>query len=175
MRGCSRRIGRTKGGLNSKLHAVCDGIGRPIIFLLTEGQMSDHMGPAMIFPLATLGSGVNFGSMDAKSLVLTVLGKTLQSRGYRFVAVTPATHCRVLGRAPRTTTIESIFGWNRPFDCEDLDPCILDLLEDAGALEKESGRYKSKVRFATIGDLIFVHTGFPTVEHDAVFFGAAGG
>ena len=24
-----RRIGRTKGGLNSKLHAVCDGQGRP--------------------------------------------------------------------------------------------------------------------------------------------------
>ena len=25
-----RRIGRTKGGLNSKLHAVCDGHGRPL-------------------------------------------------------------------------------------------------------------------------------------------------
>ena len=37
-----RRIGRTKGGLNSKLHAVCDGQGRPIIMLLSEGQMSDH-------------------------------------------------------------------------------------------------------------------------------------
>ena len=35
-----RRIGRTKGGLNSKLHVVCDGLGRPIILLLTEGQMS---------------------------------------------------------------------------------------------------------------------------------------
>src|SRR4029079_14047816 len=102
--------------------------------------------------------------MDAKSLTLTVLGKTLQSRGYRFVAVTPATHCRVLDRATQTTTLESIFGWNRPFDREDLDPGILDLLEDAGALEKESGRYKSKVRFATIGDLIFAHTGFPTIE-----------
>jgi len=109
--------------------------------------------------------------MDAKSLTLTVLGKTLQSRGYRFVAVTPATHYRVLDRAPQTTTLESIFGWNRPFDREDLDPSILDLLEDAGALEKESGRYKSKVRFATIGDLIFAHTGFPTIEQDAVFFG----
>ena len=109
--------------------------------------------------------------MDAKSLALTVLGKTLQSRGYRFVAVTPATHCRVLDRAPQTTTLELIFGWNRPFDREVLDPGIFDLLEDAGALEKESGRYKSKVRFATIGDLIFAHTGFPTVEQDAVFFG----
>jgi transposase len=45
-----RRIGRTKGGLNSKLHAVCDGTGRPIIFLLTEDQMSDHKGAAIIYP-----------------------------------------------------------------------------------------------------------------------------
>src|SRR3546814_11546275 len=37
-----RRIGRTKGGLNSKLHAVCDGHGRPLIMLLSEGQMSDY-------------------------------------------------------------------------------------------------------------------------------------
>ena len=32
-----RRIGRTKGGLNSKLHAVCDGEGRPLILLLSRG------------------------------------------------------------------------------------------------------------------------------------------
>ena len=37
-RGISPRlIGRTNGGLNSKLHAVCDGAGRPVIFLFTEG------------------------------------------------------------------------------------------------------------------------------------------
>src|SRR5437764_1223668 len=44
-----RCIGRTKGGLNSKLHAVCDGSGRPIILLLTEGQMSEHKGASLIF------------------------------------------------------------------------------------------------------------------------------
>jgi len=38
----SRCIGRTKGGLNSKLHVVCDGAGKPLVMLLTEGQMSDH-------------------------------------------------------------------------------------------------------------------------------------
>jgi transposase len=47
----SRLIGRTKGELNSKLHAVCDGAGRPVIFLLTEGQMSDHKGAALIYPM----------------------------------------------------------------------------------------------------------------------------
>ncbi|NBU11776.1 MAG: IS5 family transposase [Proteobacteria bacterium] len=43
-----RCIGRTKGGLNSKLHAVCDGLGRPLILLLTEGQMSDYKGAALM-------------------------------------------------------------------------------------------------------------------------------
>ncbi|MBC7285131.1 MAG: transposase, partial [Hoeflea sp.] len=50
-----RRIGRTKGGLNSKLHAVCDGKGRPLIMLLSEGQMSDYKGAALMidaFPKA---------------------------------------------------------------------------------------------------------------------------
>ncbi len=45
-----RRIGRTKGGLNSKLHAVTDGDGKPLIMLLTEGQMSDHKGARIMLP-----------------------------------------------------------------------------------------------------------------------------
>ena len=45
-----RRIGRTKGGLNSKLHAVCDGDGKPLILLLTKGQVSDYRGGATILP-----------------------------------------------------------------------------------------------------------------------------
>nr|WP_246504807.1 IS5 family transposase [Microvirga antarctica] len=44
-----RRIGRTKGGLNSKLHTVCDDAGRPILMLLSEGQMSDHKGASLVF------------------------------------------------------------------------------------------------------------------------------
>jgi transposase len=41
--------------LNSKLHAVCDGKeeggGRPLIMLLTEGQMSDFNGAALMLPM----------------------------------------------------------------------------------------------------------------------------
>ena len=44
-----RRIGRTKGGLNSKLHAVVDENGRPLVLLLTEGQMNDHKGAKLLF------------------------------------------------------------------------------------------------------------------------------
>jgi putative transposase len=34
--------------LNSKLHAVVDGDGKPLVLLLTEGQMSDHKGARMM-------------------------------------------------------------------------------------------------------------------------------
>jgi transposase len=36
--------------LNSKLHAVTDGDGKPIALLLTEGQMSDHIGAKLLYP-----------------------------------------------------------------------------------------------------------------------------
>lgn len=43
-----RYIGRTKGGLNFRLHAVCDGEGRPLVMLPSEGQMSDCKGAALM-------------------------------------------------------------------------------------------------------------------------------
>ncbi len=43
-----RRIGRTKGGLNSKLHGVCDGKDRPLIMLLSKGQLSDYKEAALM-------------------------------------------------------------------------------------------------------------------------------
>jgi transposase len=43
-----RHIGRTKGGLNSKLHAVCDSQGRPRTLFLSAGQVSDYTGAAAL-------------------------------------------------------------------------------------------------------------------------------
>ena len=43
-----RHIGRTKGGLNSKLHAVCDWLGRPRALFLSAGQVSDYTGAAAL-------------------------------------------------------------------------------------------------------------------------------
>ena len=34
--------------MNSKLHAVCDGEGWPLVMLLSEGQMSDYKGAALM-------------------------------------------------------------------------------------------------------------------------------
>ena len=34
--------------MNSKLHAVCDANGKPIVLRLSEGQMSDHKGARLV-------------------------------------------------------------------------------------------------------------------------------
>ncbi|MCP4026638.1 MAG: IS5 family transposase [Sphingomonas sp.] len=44
--GLGRLIGRTKGGMNTKLHAVTDAEGRPLSFFMTAGQVSDYTGAA---------------------------------------------------------------------------------------------------------------------------------
>lgn len=42
------QIGRTKGGMNTKLHAVADAKGRPIGFFMSAGQVSDYTGAAAL-------------------------------------------------------------------------------------------------------------------------------
>lgn len=109
--------------------------------------------------------------MDAKCLALVALGRSLKEEGYRFVAVTPATHGLVLNRPEASTTLRSIFGWNRPFQRDEIATAMFELLSEADALAPDNGRYRSRVRFATIGDMVFAHSAFPTTEPDAVFFG----
>ncbi len=43
-----RLIGRTKGGMNTSLHAVSDADGRPLSFFMTAGQVSDYTGAAAL-------------------------------------------------------------------------------------------------------------------------------
>ncbi|WP_148268543.1 IS5 family transposase [Komagataeibacter medellinensis] len=43
-----RLIGRTKGGMNTKLHAVTDQNGRPLGFFMTAGQISDYTGASAL-------------------------------------------------------------------------------------------------------------------------------
>ena len=43
-----RLIGRTKGGLNTKLHALTDAKGRPIRMYLNAGHRSDYLGAAAL-------------------------------------------------------------------------------------------------------------------------------
>ena len=45
-----RWIGCTTGGLQFTLHGVCDGSGRPIRILLTQGHVSDDKGARQLLP-----------------------------------------------------------------------------------------------------------------------------
>lgn len=109
--------------------------------------------------------------MSAREALLQLL-RELQARDYRFTAVTPATHAQVLARPLQgPPTLRDIFGWNRQFASNDLDGDLLSLLEEAAAVEERSGALRSKLRVASIGNRLFLHSGFPTDERDSVFFG----
>ena len=103
---------------------------------------------------------------------LLQLLRILKSDGYGFVAVTPATHARVVSRPLSSRpTLRDIFGWNRLFTKEDVDPELLACLRAADAVEAGAEGLRSKLRVASLGDDLFVHGAYPTDAADSVFFG----
>jgi methylase of polypeptide subunit release factors len=112
------------------------------------------------------------GAPKAGEQALVELLRRLQALGYRFVTVTPATHARVLAREwSGPANLRDIFGWSRRFGEGDLDPALLALLEAGGALERSAGGLRSRIRVASLGGDLFLHSAYPTDEPDAVFFG----
>lgn len=105
--------------------------------------------------------------------VLLQLGRRLQADGYRFVTVTPLTHQRNNERPDNSIArdLRDVFGWSRPF-VSDLLPEVetAALLENA-IVSEQSGLLRSEVRWSSLGGQLFVHSAFPTVAHDSVFFG----
>lgn len=113
-------------------------------------------------------------SADADhDLALLRLGQHLNAEQYRFVTVTPLTHQRVNQREEnrKARSLRDIFGWSRPFESELLPESELQALLDSGVLRAHAGLWVSNVRWSTLDDLLFVHSSFPTVAHDSVFFG----
>ena len=96
----------------------------------------------------------------------------LKSRDYHFTCVSPATHGWVLARAADgEPTLRDIFGWNQPFHRAQLDGGLFALLERANCLEQNGDYFRSRVRVASLAELLFFHSSFPTESGDAVFFG----
>ncbi|WP_200625944.1 methyltransferase [Pseudomonas sp. LAM2023] len=104
---------------------------------------------------------------------LLQLGKRLRADGYRFTCVTPATHARVNARpgAERARTLRDVFGWSRPFPPSLVSADELDQLRQAQVLATRGEWLVSTVRWATLEDLLLVHSAYPTDASDAVFFG----
>jgi len=102
---------------------------------------------------------------------LVEVGLELKALGYVFTAITPESHRRVLARNVPAAGLRDVFGWNRPFSEALLSPAMLAALRQSDVICAAHAAYVSQVRFATLYDAIYVHSGFPTLAQEAVFFG----
>ena len=104
---------------------------------------------------------------------LDALISFLRAARYEFVTPTPATHLRVNSRAGngRARSLADIFGWNRPFQSELLPLSLFEILRDGAIIRDELEGWKSLVRASTLFGDVFLHSAFPTIAADAVFFG----
>lgn len=104
---------------------------------------------------------------------LLSLLRYLQDEGYDFVTPTPATHARVLARDPQRPAedLRDAFGWNRPFLPRLLPSALFAQLHLAALVEEQGRLWRSRIRVASLGERLLVHSAYPTSQADAVFFG----
>ncbi|VXA58327.1 conserved hypothetical protein [Acinetobacter proteolyticus] len=99
----------------------------------------------------------------------------LKEQHYRFTVITPQTHQRIFMRkinlSSEPRSLKDIFGWNLPFHPEDLDPQLFNTLKKALLIRHVGDQWLSNIRVAALEDELFIHSAFPTLEQDAVFFG----
>lgn len=110
---------------------------------------------------------------DPKLQALAEIGRYLQRRNYHFITVTPQTHQYYLQRHQErlATQLRDVFGWCLPFESKLLDAELWRWMQQADCIEKHTLGWRSKVRWSSLGEALFVHSGYPTDEQDAVFFG----
>ena len=103
--------------MNSKLHAVCDGKGRPLVMLLSEGQMSDYKGAALMLDAmppakALLGDRGYDAGWFRNALAARGIAPCIPSKSNRKI---PIAHDRALYR--QRHKVENMFGrlkdWRR--------------------------------------------------------------
>ncbi|UYL07507.1 class I SAM-dependent methyltransferase [Bdellovibrio sp. SKB1291214] len=117
--------------------------------------------------------------MDSSVTISSIVevGSFLKEHHYHFTAVTPESHRRVLARNCHFNTMKStdiyrhFFGWNRAVPSALIAPQVLKPLKAANLIVADGPAVKSLVRFATLDDKIFAHSGFPTDDEQSVFFG----
>src|SRR5215475_2523599 len=63
-------LGRSRGGLSTKIHALVDALGKPLRFLLTPGQVHDLAGADALLPHMTANRLIADRAFDADGRVL---------------------------------------------------------------------------------------------------------
>lgn len=111
--------------------------------------------------------------LDPAAQALRELLTELDRCDYDFVPPTPATHARVIARPEMKVAadLRGVFGWSLPFEAGLLPDAIMSALERSGSLRQEGELFRSSLRVARLCGQPFIHSAFPTVEEDAVFFG----
>jgi transposase len=71
--GGSEAIGRSKGGLSTKIHATVDALGNPLGFYLTEGQACELDGADVLLPQLKADTVIADKGFDADKRVLEPL------------------------------------------------------------------------------------------------------
>jgi transposase len=66
-------IGRSRGGLSTKIHALVDALGKPLAFLLTPGQAHDLAGADALLPQMAADLLIADRAFDADARVLEPL------------------------------------------------------------------------------------------------------
>jgi transposase len=77
--GEDQAIGRSRGGLSTKIHALVDALGNPIDFVLTGGDAHDLVGADHLLPAMEADTLIADKAFDADARVLeplAVVGKT---------------------------------------------------------------------------------------------------
>ena len=72
-------IGRSKGGLSTKIHALVDALGNPLRFLLTPGQAHDLIGADALLPQMAAEVLIADKAYDADERVLEPLANAGKS------------------------------------------------------------------------------------------------
>src|SRR4051794_18623395 len=104
---------------------------------------------------------------------LPILLAFLREQNYRFVTPTPATHARNNARAGAKVgqSLADAFGWSRPFARSLVPEAVFDRLREGDVIFQSGAEWKSTVRASSLDGELFLHSAFPTLSPEAVFFG----
>ena len=119
---------------------------------------------------------LNPPQLDEEATALGLVLQHLSGSSYRFTTPTPLTHSRVLAHRGKQLAgdLRDIFGWNLPFKiatCSGMTRDLLAAMRGAGVLQTRGDVLQSRVRVASVGDDLFVHSAYPTTQDNAVFLG----
>ena len=104
---------------------------------------------------------------------LSLLLAYLKRQNYRFITISPNSHEKVNSRPENANAndLAGVFGWNRPFGIETVDKFVFELIQSTDLADKSESGWKSQYRVSSINQQLFLHSAYPTLQNDAVFFG----